>query len=272
MLRNLVRRSLLATLGENLELPSARRRMSELSGCLSREDRDLLKRVRLSLHSRDAMYKPFHPDHYLGVGLSAIHCIDAALAAASPTPVIRSILDFPCGHGRVMRFLRAKFPDAAIYGAELDATAVEFCRREFDAKPVPTAPDFDQLNFDSKYDLIWCGSLITHIPEASTASLLRFFYRHLNPNGICVFTTHGRYSVELLESGATTYGLTAESCKSIVADYRATSYGYAEYPTLPGYGISLSTTEKIQELSEGKNVLFAERGWDDHQDVHAYQR
>ena len=57
--------------------------------------------------------------HYYKVGLSAIRCINEALKLAGLTKV-GSILDLPCGSGRVLRFLVHQFPEAEITGCELE--------------------------------------------------------------------------------------------------------------------------------------------------------
>ena len=58
-------------------------------------------------------------DHYFGVGKSAMINIIQTLNLAKCGPP-KNILDLPCGHGRVMRYLREKFPDAALTGCDLD--------------------------------------------------------------------------------------------------------------------------------------------------------
>jgi SAM-dependent methyltransferase len=275
MLRQIAKRVLRAVLAERVELPRARRELLAAPG-ISNAERALLEKVSLRLDSREEMYRPFCAAHYLNVGLSALRCIESALQAAQPAPEVKSILDFPCGHGRVMRFLRLRFPAASIFATELDETGLNFCRRAFDAKPLSTCSDFDALNFETRFDLIWCGSLMTHIDEAAATALLRLFCRHLNPNGLCLFTTHGRYPAENLETGAFGYGLPPESRAPIVAEYREKGYGFATYANQTRYGISLVTRERIRAIASGsgawKELFYGERGWDNHQDVHAYQR
>ena len=65
---------------------------------LSQHDRELLSKVSSRIYYNDGMY---HGDgaHYFKVGLSAIQCIDAALAS-SELKEVRTILDLPCGSGR----------------------------------------------------------------------------------------------------------------------------------------------------------------------------
>src|SRR5438552_18413641 len=61
----------------------------------------------------DGMYKRNDKKHYFAVGRSALACVRMALGeAGAPTP--RSILDLPCGHGRVLRFLHAAYPAAQL--------------------------------------------------------------------------------------------------------------------------------------------------------------
>ena len=44
--------------------------------------------------------------HYRKVGESAVRCIKLALLAAQKPPAtVRSVLDLPSGHGRVLRYL-----------------------------------------------------------------------------------------------------------------------------------------------------------------------
>ncbi|HEY3320354.1 MAG TPA: class I SAM-dependent methyltransferase [Planctomycetota bacterium] len=260
-----------------VELPRARRKLLA-SPDLSESEKELLRNVSLTVSLHDQMYVVTRAEHYLSVGLSALRNIERALAAkgrgqpAAPA----AILDFPCGHGRVLRFLRARFPETPITAVELDATALEFCRVTFGTNALASSTNFDALNMPERYGLIWCGSLATHIDENATAALLRFFYRQLLPGGTCVFTTHGLFSEELLRSGQARYGLTAQAEQSILSQYEKSGYGFAEYAGQSGYGISLVRPERLKEIAasagEWEQVLFAPRGWDHHQDVSAYHK
>ena len=95
------------------------------------EEKTLLEKVSLQVHHGDTIYTSGNAFHYLSVGLSATHCIREALCRAPAQYTVGSILDFPCGYGRVLRFLRAMFPNSEITAAEIDRTALDFCRRHF---------------------------------------------------------------------------------------------------------------------------------------------
>jgi hypothetical protein len=77
--------------------------------------------------------------------------------------------------------------------------AVDFCTRVFAAIPEMSNRDFTRLSIYRRFDLVWCGSLITHIDEAAATHLLGFFHNHLAPGGIYVFTTHGQRAANSIQ-------------------------------------------------------------------------
>jgi len=266
-------RFLMRRIGKAFDLYRAQRSLLS-SNVLSDQEKALLDRVSLKIHGNDEMYVPLRARHYLSVGLSAIRCIENVLNRSGGDRVIRSVLDFPCGYGRILRFLRARFPDADITGVELDRAALDFCRRTFSVRPAASATDFTQLSLPGKFDLIWCGSLLTHIDERAATHLLTFFHDHLTPAGLCVFTTHGLTSVDRIQATKKTYGLTAKARQELLSQFRANGYGYADYPDQDGYGISVVSHERMLTLAENAGnwheVVFVERAWDNHQDVYGF--
>jgi SAM-dependent methyltransferase len=241
------------------------------SGTLSANEKTLLNRVSLRVHYSDGMYVTFEALHYLSVGLSAIRCIEGALQKSPGHNAVRCILDFPSGYGRVLRYLRAQFPDAAITVAEIDRRALEFCTRAFSAKSVVSDTDF-KLSLAERFDLIWCGSLVTHIREKATADLLKFFYEHLLPGGLCVFTTHGQLSAEWIEKNKETYGLSEDARRKVLSQFHDTGYGYADYGQEQECGVSVASHDRILAIARGvghwNETFYLEHGWDNHQDVY----
>ena len=214
-------------------------------------------------------------DHYMAVGRSAMHNILGALqAAGSDSPP--TILDLPSGHGRVTRWLRAKFPEARLTACDLNRDGADWCAKTFGARPVYSLPDIRSLELDETYDLIWCGSLLTHLDWTAWRAFLRFFPARMNPGGVLIFTTHGRLCAEWLHMGRMDYGLKPEVIAGIVADYRRCGFGYRDYPNSHEYGISISTPQRVVALLQGLPELrilgYAEAAWDQHQDVTACAR
>src|SRR5262245_32651468 len=76
-------------------------------------------------------------DVYHAIGRSAIECIVCSLNAARKTTAdVKRILDLPSGHGRVLRYLKAVFPDAEITACDLVRDGVDFCASALGALPV----------------------------------------------------------------------------------------------------------------------------------------
>jgi SAM-dependent methyltransferase len=205
---------------------------------------------------------------YFEVGVSALQCVERALAVTSARP--KSILDMPCGHGRVCRMLRAAFPDAHITAADLDTCGVDFCAAEFGAEPVYSDPDLRRVQLDRQFDLIWCGSLFTHLEWARWQGFLDFFSDHLVDDGVLVFTTHGRQPIQWMNENFFDYGLSAEEQRRLIGDYAESGFGFVS-PANQSFGISLSAIWKVSGLLQRqpslKVVGLHEAGWAGHQDV-----
>lgn len=215
--------------------------------------------------------------HYFGVGKSALHGIETALfAAGQPHSNIRKILDLPCGHGRVMRYFKAAFPQARITACDLNRSAVNFCTQTFAAQPVYSNVDVGQIPLAEKYDLIWSGSLLTHLRAEHCAEFVRLFHSLVNPGGLIVFTLHGRWVERSLATNRYTYGLKSPDVAALLKEYYATGFGYADYPGVSGYGISLSSPayvlSQLVALPDLKLISYQEKGWDNHQDIVCLQK
>lgn len=241
---------------------------------LTDEQKQLLAKTSLRTSRHDEMYYPGYEEVYLRIGLSAMLCIDTALERAGRTEPVHSVLDFPCGHGRVLRSIRARFPQAQLTAGDLKPSMLDFAQKTFDATPFRSHADIANLSIDQRFDLIWCGSLVTHLDEARTEELLRFFYNHLNPGGVCVFSAHGSLSAQVIEI----YGLSKAAEKKVLDGYHQTGYGYADYDNFDfdHYGVSIVTHGRMTEIASGigawHEVMYAPYGWDRHHDVYAYMK
>jgi SAM-dependent methyltransferase len=241
---------------------------------LDASGRELVSSVDRRVSPADAMWVG-DGAHYLGVGMSAIEQINAAIRVVSPDRV-RSVLDFPCGHGRVTRFLERRFPEAELSACDIDADGVEFCQNAFDARGQISAQDLDQLSLARRFDIIWCGSLLTHFDSRNVLATLRFLHRSLRDGGLLVITTHGSFSLEKLRTATWTYGLDAGGVARVVESCDSTGFGYEDYPDASGYGTSVALPAWIRaSLSRAGGLeerYFAARGWDHHQDVYGVVR
>lgn len=211
---------------------------------------------------------------YLGVGESALKAIRLALLAGR-APAPDRILDFACGHGRVLRWLHAAYPSAQLTAADLLPDGVDFCVRQFGARGVysTVAPTADL--FAERYDLIWVGSLLTHLDVPRWPVFLDLLHELLAPGGLLVLTTHGELVAERIRLGEL-YGYPEAAAKQLLTDYEERGFGYMAVPGGVDYGFSVSkpqwVTERLLRHDDLRLVAYTEALWANHQDVVAVVR
>ena len=195
------------------------------------------------------------------IGLELLVLDFGAMEVVSSRPICIELIDA----GKV------PYPAARLTACDLNRAGVEFCARTFDAIPVVSQVDVAKIPLEGPYDLIWCGSLLTHLPEKKWAEFLQLFQRLLLPGGFVVFTTHGRHCETDLVTGKHRYGLADPQIASLLADYRRTGFGYVDYADSPGYGISLSLPSyvlaKFIQQPGWQLLTYHETAWDQRQDV-----
>src|SRR5271167_1503418 len=237
--------------------------------------------LRLAVSQEDDMLAAWDRSkaHYQSVGENALEIVFQSMMLCGATN-FRSILDMPSGFGRVTRHLRSAFPDAAVHACDLYQKRIDFCAREIGAIPIKSRENFDEIVFASKFDLIWCGSLLTHLTAPQFKSALRLFSRSLTQDGVAVVTLHGRHSL-FIQHNKWKY-LPDDAFAPIEVQYGASGFVYGDYnrPDVffeqQSYGISLSAPSYVLKCLEQDESIrikaYCERQWDDHQDVVIFQK
>lgn len=217
--------------------------------------------------------------HYQRVGLEAVEIVARAVAnGGGSLEAAQSILEFPSGYGRVTRYLRSRVPAADLWVADVEGPAVRFCAAEFGATGVVTTIDMGRLAFGRQFDVIFVGSLLTHLNAADSVTTLVALVDALAPAGVLVFTTHGESCLEHLH----VYGDDiAAQAASFVAEVTGSGMCFRRYAGLRhDWGLTIHARRWIDgvladepKLARRTRLLaFEPRGWDAHQDVWALQR
>jgi SAM-dependent methyltransferase len=218
-------------------------------------------------------------DNYMWVGESAVEVVIASVMSSQLNQV-RTVLDLPSGHGRALRHLVQLFPNADFDVCDLDEEGTEFCASEFGATIVPAAVELTETKFVRKYDLIWIGSLFTHLNWERSQRYLQFLSEQLTEKGIIVATFHGRWSMRMQELIPYTDD---QRWSRVVSGYEITGYGYADYAPglghdfVPGsYGVSATKPDflmkMIQAIPGVRIYHYQEKAWGENQDVIAFGR
>ena len=232
------------------------------------------------LHIHDTMLRGDSPEeiaHYIHVGKSAIRNIEAALGLAGRSFAdLEYCLDMACGYGRVLRWLVQLIPPERITACELVDESIRFCHEEFGVEALLSELDLRSMRFPRNYDLIWVGSLFTHLMPGEDIAFLQVLARALNPRGMLLLSTQGPSCLNNIPMyGSMFRGKTEE----FRAQLKASGVAYLPYfASNPNYGIALHTPDYLDRALAGatgervRRFYYAERGWDDHQDVNGFQR
>ena len=111
------------------------------------------------------------------------------------------ILDFGCGSGRMIRWLRGIADGSDIWGVDIRAEHVLWCREHLQPPihfAVTTVVPHLPLE-DGYFDLIYAGSVLTHIDDLVDSWLLELS-RLLKPGGSRYLTNHDNTSVSMLKN------------------------------------------------------------------------
>jgi SAM-dependent methyltransferase len=213
-------------------------------------------------------------EHYLSCGESALRVILAAISLAGvETP--KQILDFGAGAGRVTRWLKVAFPDSKIHACDIRDQDMMFLRSSFGVEAWTVGTNLDLITIPGQYDLIWVGSVITHLPEPKTQQLIKKLFAACAPSGILAVSFHGRTCIARQDTEGFKY-IHDGGWNKIKSDYGKRGYGYADYEAQSGYGISVLSTAWMATLVEtiptSKLILLSEQAWDGHHDVVVIQK
>jgi cyclopropane fatty-acyl-phospholipid synthase-like methyltransferase len=232
-----------------------------------------LKIVNTQISDTDAMFNN-NIEHYFATGASALNCILSSLALVDLKP--KTILDFGCGSGRVTRWLRAAYPNSDIHGYEITPKDLSFIKIHFNAIPHLSEINMDKLKSQHKYDLIWVGSVFTHLSSEKSIQLFEKLISWLNQDGILIFSTHGKFVLNNGGSNNCFYGVEPSKWADVANNYKNIGYGYADYQNYPDYGISVSSLDWwARYINKHKNIRINSMGeilWDDHHDIISVQK
>lgn len=201
------------------------------------------------LSPRDGMVTAGLEEQYFDLGRRALELIHFS-SQLCDKPHYPEILDLPCGHGRVLRWLRAHYHYARITACDLERDGVDFCAQEFGAIPVYSQIDLRQVKFERPFDLIWVGSLLTHLPEQKWLHALDNLIRWTAECGVLVFSVQGRTVPSLLVRGRRNVAENIDK-PALIAEFARRGFAYQRYfESTPeeDYGLAVTSPEWLMRV------------------------
>jgi ubiquinone/menaquinone biosynthesis C-methylase UbiE len=178
------------------------------------------------------------------------------------------VLDFGCGCGRVLRWLRDRVPaHQELYGTDIDARAISWCQARLDFGRFSTNAGRPPLAFaDNHFDLVYAISVFSHLRVDYQEAWLRELARVTRPGGIVLLTVHGP---------SCTGRLDPELRRQFLADgfvFREADATKAIFPRW--YMASYQTPEYLRDAVRGSFDVLGQfpRGLCDYQDIVLLQK
>jgi SAM-dependent methyltransferase len=206
---------------------------------------------------------------YYDVGERALNvCLDI-LKGRQP----KKIIDYPSGYGRALRWFRAEWPEAEIIAVEIDPDMLRFVAETFSATPL-MGDQHMNMAIPGDADLIFSGSLLTHLDDWQWDKYLAMCIDALSLDGTFIFTTHGRSAALQARRKDPLWAEVIDS-ELLYNVYEQNGFAFLPYSKdYPTFGLSLSSPEwvmqRLQRFPSIKIVAFEEEGWG--QDVIAVRR
>lgn len=129
------------------------------------------------------------------------------------------VMEFGCAAARMLRWLHPYAKECELWGVDISAPHIEWCA-EFLAPPFHfvTTTTFPHLPFeDRSFDLIFAGSVMTHISDLSEAWLLEL-RRLTRPGGFLYLTIHDTQMMQDMLAGGDDFG---SGIRAVIADLEA---------------------------------------------------
>ena len=111
------------------------------------------------------------------------------------------ILDFGCGCGRVLLWLKDVAGSTELYGTDIDSTAIEWARGHIPHVTFTVNNGLPPTEFpDAFFDFVYSQSVFTHLDEAYQDAWLAELQRIVKPGGRLLLSVNGEHSFGHFES------------------------------------------------------------------------
>jgi SAM-dependent methyltransferase len=101
------------------------------------------------------------------------------------------VLDFGCGCGRTLMWLRQQNPDVHWHGTDVDPEAIQWCRTNLASGSFSENTPLPPLSYpDSIFDFVYGISVFTHLDENHQRLWLPELRRVLKPGGLLLLTVY----------------------------------------------------------------------------------
>ena len=117
---------------------------------------------------------------------TTLHKHGTALSSLSP------ILDFGCGCGRTIIWVKKLSQSTTLYGMDVNPDAISWCQKAIDFATFSVNLSLPPTHFEEgTFGLVYAISVFTHLDEAFQMAWLGELNRIIQPDGILIASVHG---------------------------------------------------------------------------------
>ena len=128
---------------------------------------------------------------FLSAGREASENIrDVFEASRQPASRYARWLDFGCGCGRVARHLERTVPIGELWGIDVDEEALRWTASHVRGRYARVAADPPTALPPGHMDVVYAGSVFTHLSEERQLAWLAELHRVMRPGGLLIASTH----------------------------------------------------------------------------------
>jgi SAM-dependent methyltransferase len=127
---------------------------------------------------------------------------------------LNTVLDFASGYGRLTRALVQKLPAERIHVADIYGQAITWQVEAFGVRGVVSVPDPARFDHHGRHDIVFVGSLFSHLPNGLFHRWLARLYELVAPGGVLAFSVHDETYLpdgEAMDGGGLRFFRTSES-------------------------------------------------------------
>jgi len=117
-------------------------------------------------------------------------------SAGSPIESGQRCLDFGASSARVVRVLKAAFPDTDWYACDPIEDAIAWAQENIDGVSFERSPEAPPLPYEAaSFDRVYAISIWSHFAAAAALGWLHEMHRIIKPGGALLLTTHGYQTI-----------------------------------------------------------------------------
>ena len=149
----------------------------------------------------ETFFKAVVPNYENDLGIAAFKFVEAGLRRYDAYDQLvsqvfggfdrlDSVLDFASGYGRLTRVLVQRLAKEQIWVSDIYREAIAWQLKTYGVQGFYSTPSPRDLRHERVHDVVWVGSLFSHLPDGLFQDWLAKIWSFVGPRGVLAFSVH----------------------------------------------------------------------------------